>query len=358
VIGLKATSRIVRIPRRLLPSWTFTVEWRERLAEVAFGLTASAHELPVIARGVAVVRSVEDGRATGIVITSSFARPHRLMAWAVRGQRTVEFVFDHPVGRRRDVNGLPGSYRLVATSQRVRDRLTALNPAVEVALLSHLPVETGVIAEKSSRVLEALARVSAAPEGWMLFFGAMHGKKNLSSVVELTRQLPASIGLLVAGDPLHDGKELISVAQSAMTTHPHLAVIADRIRDGELAALLGARPVVLIADNRGNISLSGVVIDAVGSGGTVVAPADCASGDVTSACGLGAVYEEPTAGSIVAAFRSAAHSPGAERRSALSGQGLLTGVAWGSRLLELLGITRCEGRGVQAGEGTRVGQVR
>jgi hypothetical protein len=342
ITRFRLAARLARLARRILRFVDSRTVWRLQLGEAATGLEALVRELPTLATAVNHAKQMAISRPTGIVIMSSRARPYRHKAAVAGGIPTVDFAFDHPVGRTWALSGLPDSYRIVATTQRVSGLLASAEPPVIAPVISHLPVTAPAVSASTERITQALARVTGAPEGWLLFFGAMHGKKNLSSIADLAQHLPETVGLLVAGDPLVDGLALVETTSSAAQAHPHIAVIADRLSDQEAAALLGANPVVLVADHPATVSLSGVLIDALGAGCPVIAPADCASGDVTRSTGVGAAYSTPTPSAIIDAFKAVAHTPRpvVGDTQSLAANGLFPDVLWGQRLLDLLGLPR------------------
>jgi hypothetical protein len=186
-----------------------------------------------------------------------------------------------------------------------------------------------------STIHDAIRTASTAPHGWLAFVGAMHGKKDLSAVQKVLEALPDGTGLLVAGDPMVDGVDLVRCAAAVATRHPHVAVVGRHLSDGEIDAVLAARPTVLIAEHIGTASLSGVLIEAVGAGCPVIAPADTASGDVTTSAGLGATYAHANPDAILAAHECAI-SEACSASTALARHGLLTGADWGHELLRII----------------------
>ena len=190
-------------------------------------------------------------------------RPFWAKAAVCHRTPTLDFVFDGPLPSRTTLIGLPERYVVVATSLRLADQIAQSSPA---ELARSCPISRfRVIPSREAN--GARRRRSPSCKGRARRLDAVlrcdARRRTLESIAELVAALPKDVGLLVAGDPLADGVSLVDSVKASRKDHPHLAVIARRVSDNELAAVLSAHPVVLIADHIGVLSVSGVLIDAL-----------------------------------------------------------------------------------------------
>jgi glycosyltransferase involved in cell wall biosynthesis len=311
-----------------------------RLSHARASILAFAREWPtLLACRRMTARERRAGRRPVVLWSSSYVRPYWLKP-ALLGQPVVEQAFEAPsVPEHPPLRRLRP--RVAATTGRVAAEVRRLVPGAAVVTLSHFPVPTPPGRVDPTCVgpdlRTALGPWIDAGVRWGLFYGVMHGKKDLHTVIRAGALLPPGLGLALVGDPAHDGRALPAELRRLLDDAPGLVHLFRPTTDDERRWLFDHCAAVVLAQQRGTASMSGSLVDAIAHGRPVVATGDTATGDLTARAGLGATYEAGDERSLAAALVALTRrgAPFRPDREALAGAGVLPAQEWARRLLHL-----------------------
>lgn len=311
-----------------------------RLSHARGSLLAFGREWPTLlaCRRIAT-RERRAGRRPVVLWSSSYLRPYWLKP-ALLGAPVVEQVFEAP--SLPEHPRLPRLRpRLAATTDRVAAEVRRLVPAATVETLSHFPVPLPTDPVDLERVGPDLRAVLGpwieAGVRWGLFYGVMHGKKDLHTVIRAGMLLPPGLGIALVGDPAHDGRTLPAELRRLLWDAPGLAHLFRPTTEDERRWLFDQCAVVVLAQQRGTASMSGSLVDAIAHQRPVVATADTATGDLTARARLGATYEAGDEHSLADALVALTRPGAALRpdRDQLAAEGVVPAPAWARRFLRL-----------------------
>src|SRR5262249_14081432 len=149
----------------------------------------------------------------------------------------------------------PDGYVIVATTRRIADSVESKvghRPPVLVHLPVRRPGPTSSIPGLREDIAEVLASIRAQPT--LLVFGAMHGKKDLWTIARLPELLPAGWSVVVAGDPLVDGRRVFEQLRGAQRTSA-VYLLPRALEEAEIDALVVASAAVFAPQRVGEASM-------------------------------------------------------------------------------------------------------
>jgi hypothetical protein len=171
-----------------------------------------------------------------------------------------------------------------------------------------------------------------------LIFGALHGKKDLDLIGTLPQHLPPGWTLVVAGDPLVDGRATYSKLRND-GHRSYVGTVERALTNDEIDALVGVASVVVIPQRSGEASMAGAILCAVGANRPLVAPEDSSAGDVVRDCGVGATYDPASPSSMTSALERAIATYAPPSVTSLAVHGLFDETTWALTVLSLLGLS-------------------